>query len=216
MIVFMSHGPACMMMLRSAVRKLNFLQEVERVPAWDLGYGVSPAFFQGAYLERCLNANIREIVINTVDKQLKDEGYRGASRRQPRNGTVNAVDIDDYDDEDAPSAVTILRCLRVVKMKRQTYARSRSAPVLPARGTAFSAVGQPKGEKALRRKPPEREKGSIDVDHVSNDDGSTRARLTLPWLSAERPRSSTLGLSRKAAIARDQATCRRLKNMGGS
>ncbi|KAF4753410.1 hypothetical protein FOZ62_013973, partial [Perkinsus olseni] len=56
---------------------LTFIQECERTPAWDIGYGPSPAFFQGAYLERCLGNEVREIVVNTVDKQMKDDGYRG-------------------------------------------------------------------------------------------------------------------------------------------
>ncbi|KAF4649756.1 hypothetical protein FOL47_001765, partial [Perkinsus chesapeaki] len=63
----------------------SFLQECERTPSWDIGYGPSAAFFQGRYLERCLFDDIRQTVVDGVDKYLVEQGYR-SYRKAIRSG----------------------------------------------------------------------------------------------------------------------------------
>lgn len=75
---------------------LTFIQECERTPAWDIGYGPSPAFFQGAYLERCLGKDIREIIVNIVDKQMKEGGYRGYRKAMHRASYIRKELIDRF------------------------------------------------------------------------------------------------------------------------
>ncbi|KAF4653353.1 hypothetical protein FOL47_010565, partial [Perkinsus chesapeaki] len=60
------------------------------------------------------------------------------------------------------------------------------------------------------------EKAEIKLDYVVGDDGSKRARVSLPWLSSARPSPTDRGLGRNASIARDVANCRRLREMGST